>query len=280
MKPLRAALPSVLVACVLLTSSHDASAQANPYFFALPDIGFRVTPVEELPVGLHFGAEVGPTGGPYRYTEFFQGMTSTEANGAWAKRDNVWGLCFNLEQCSGQRILPDLYDFSWTWESAFQVNSTAPTLVENNLNVRYADGTEHRPWAFHIWTEQKAAVLSFSSKPDRVNFHINQNGNVVIGTPFRQPVKQLEVVGDALFTQNVEVTGNVKVAGASVLTASSNPSSGPLQWGASDGAGFATAEAVCAASRLACRSGLLPSGAQLACSVPLPAGSIFFALCQ
>ena len=81
-------------------------AQASlPYLF-LPDVGFEATEVESLPIGIHFGVESGPTGGPYRSTEFFQGITSTEGGGAWAQRDNTWGICFNLDKCSGQRILP------------------------------------------------------------------------------------------------------------------------------------------------------------------------------
>ena len=280
MKLLRFLLTLLLASGVSCLFPGSGSAQQAPPLIVIPDVGFRATPAEELPTGLHFGAEAGPTGGPYRYTEFFQGVTSHDDNGLWARRDNVWGLCFNLEKCTGQRILPDLHSFSWTWESDYQPTPTTPPLVENNFNFRYADGQEHRPWALHVWTEEKLASLSFSSLPDRVNFQINQNGNVVIGPPYRQPVKQLEVVGDAFVTQDVEVGGRVTAGGAPVLTGSTHPASGQLRWGISDGAGFATAEAFCTASRLACRSAMLPGGAQFECSLRIPEGRVVFALCQ
>ena len=77
------------------------SAQTNPPYLLLPDIGFEATGAEQLPVGVHFDVESGPTGGPYRTTQFFEGIASTEGNGAWAQRNNVWGICFNLVNCSG-----------------------------------------------------------------------------------------------------------------------------------------------------------------------------------
>jgi hypothetical protein len=248
-------------------------------FVTIPDSGFTATPPGEQPSGLHFALEYGPTGGPYQPSEFFIGVGADEANGAWVQRDNVFGLCFNLSHCYG-RIIPGLYDFSWTWEAGFKPASSTSNAIENNLNVTYSDGTLHRPWAFDILTDQKAAVLNFSSTPGNVNFQINQNGNVVIGPPFRQPVNQLEVVGSALFTQNVAVSGNVTVAGLPVVTGSGSASYGPLQWGISDGVQLNSASAVCAASRLGCQGAVLPNGTQLTCAQPQPQGVIFFALCQ
>ena len=214
-------------------------------------------------------------------TEFFQGVTATDGRGALGQPDSVYGLCFNLDHCMGNRILPDVHAFAWTWEASYQPSPAVQTLIENNVGIVYADGTYHRPWAFDILTGDKKAVLNYSSTPDRVNFQINQNGNVVIGTPFRQPIYQLEVVGDALVTGGVDVSGDLRVAGARVVTTpGTGASSGPMQWGISDGAARASADAICAASQLDCRGAVLPNGAQLACSAEQPEGAVFFALCQ
>jgi len=273
----------LLTAVVLILSpgfSRDGAAQQPGNFQMLPDVGFNATAADGIPVGVHYLAAVGPTGGPYQPTEFFTGVTVTEGEGTWAIRDNVFGVCFNLYNCTNQRFLPNLYDFSWTWEAGFQSSTSQPNAVENNIAVNYADGTTHRPWTLDIFTAQKSAVLNFSSTPGNVNFQINQNGNVVIGPPFRQPVKQLEVVGDALFTQNVDVSGNLTASGLQVVTGSGSASFGPLQWGISDGAQLSSAGAICAASHLGCQGGALPNGARLNCSNSEPRGVLFFALCQ
>jgi len=247
----------------------------------MPDIGFNAAPVDTAPDGLHFAAEVGPTGGPYDTSEFFQGVVSTEALGTWAQRDSIFGLCFNQDHCTPTRLVPNRYDFAWTWEASYQPSTSSGTLIENNVGVTYADGTNHRPWAFDILTDQKAAVLNFSSTPGQVNFQINQNGNVAIGPATTQPAKQLEVIGDALFTQDVDVSGNLTVAGANVVTTpGSGASSGPLQWGISNGGALGSAAGICSASRLGCRGGVLPNGTPFACSVQQAAGTVFFALCQ
>jgi hypothetical protein len=103
---------------------------------------------------------------------------------------------------------------------------------------------------------------------------------VVIGPPFRQPIKQLEVVGDALITGGVDVSA-LRVAGARVVTTpGTGSSSGPMLWGISNGAALASANAVCAASQLGCRGAVLPNGAPVACSAAQPNGAVFFALCQ
>lgn len=255
-------------------------AQSTPPYLYLPDVGFAATKAEELPLGIHFSVESGPTGGPYRSTEFFQGITSTEGGGAWAQRDNTWGICFNLDKCSGHRILPDLYDFSYTLESSYQSHPSAPTLIEQNFNMRYADGTFHRPWAMHIWNEQKAAVLNFSSKPGEVSFQVNQNGKTVIGSPFRQPIKQLEVVGDALVTGDLEVDGALLTDGLPVLLDSESTTSGPLRWAVSNGDDLNSAIEVCAEARLECGSAMLPRGQILECSASIAQGVVFFALCR
>jgi hypothetical protein len=260
--------------------SRDGAAQQAGNFQMLPDVGFATTAADGIPVGIHYLASVGPTGGPYQPTEFFTGVSATEGEGTWAIRDNVFGVCFNLVNCSSQRFLPNLYDFSWTWEAGFKPSTSTPNTVENNIAVNYVDGTTHRPWTLDILTDQKAAVLNFSSTPNNVTFQINQNGNVVIGPPFRQPVKQLEVVGQALFTQSVDVLGNLTVTGLPVVTGSGNASFGPLQWGISDGTQVNSAGAICGQSRLGCQGGVLPNGTRLTCSNTEPRGVIFFALCQ
>jgi len=264
----------------LLGTTSVASAQTNPPFAYLPDVGFRATPAESLPVGVHYDVEAGPTGGPYRTTQFFEGVISSEGSGAWSQRDNAWAICFNLVNCSGQRILTDMYDFSYVLESAYQAGPTWPTLIEENFNVRYADGTVHRPWAMHIRTEDKSAVLNFSSEPGKISFQVNQNGNTVIGNPFRQPREQLEVVGDALITGDLEVQGGLEVDGSPVMTVSSSPSSGPLRWGVSVVGGVGSAGEVCEQAGMGCGSALLPSGQLLACSARFSPGVVFFALCR
>jgi len=282
MAHLRSFVPSnavLLIALVLATArSGTAQQSSNGDFTLMPDSGFAPTPLDEQPIGLHFGAYVGPTGD--QETEFFQGVNSTDARGSWGQPDSVYGLCFNLDHCTGTKILPDVHAFQWTWEASYQPSSSSQTLIENNVDISYPDGTWHRPWAFDVLTGNKAAVLNFSSTPGRVNFQINQNGNVVIGPPFRQPIKQLEVVGDALITGGVDVSA-LRVAGASVVTTpGTGSSSGPMLWGISNGAALASANAVCAASRLGCRGAVLPNGAQVACSAAQPTGTVFFALCQ
>jgi hypothetical protein len=269
---------ATLALIVSLGLSRDGKAQQD--FVALTDIGFVATPSEGQPSGLHFATEEGPTGGPYQPSEFFQGVTSTEADGAIPLRDNTFGLCFNMSHCTPTRLIPNLHSFAWTWEAGYQpVGATSP-YIENNVGVTYSDGTYHRPWAFHIFTAQKEAVLSFSSKPNQVNFHINQNGNVVIGPLFQQPIHQLEVVGSELVTQNVTVSGNMTVAGQPVVTGTGSASHGPLQWGVSDGVQLNSASAICAASQLGCQGAVLPNGTNATCSQPQPEGVLFFALCR
>jgi len=275
-------IKSGLGICIFLASLGLASdVRAQQDFATIPDEGFAVAPLGPGPfTGLHFAIEDGPSGGPYQPNEFFLGVVPNEGNGTWFRRDNVFGLCFNLPGCNYPRYVPNEYDFTWDWESGFQAGATWPTLIENNVNVTYADGTTHRPWAFDINTDQKNAVLNFSSTPGNVTFQINQNGNVVIGPPFEQPQEQLEVVGSALFTQNVSVSGNVTVGGHPVVRGSASASFGPLQWGISDGVQINSASAVCAASQLSCQSAVLPNGTQLSCSQLQPQGAVFFALCQ
>lgn len=271
---------SWMLGLVSFVATWVASAQTPPSFLTLPDVGFPATGVERMPVGIHYAVESGPTGGPYRSTQFFEGVASTEGGGTWVKRDNAWGICFNLVNCSGQRILPDMYDFSYMLESDYQGDPSWPTLVEQNFNMRYADGTFHRPFAMHIRTEQKTAVLNFSSKPGQVSFQVNQNGNTVIGPPFRQPIKTLEVVGDALVTQDLEVDGELTVDGLPVLVSSDSPSSGSLRWGISDGNASDSANEVCDAARLECSGATLPNGVSISCSSSIARGVVFFALCR
>jgi hypothetical protein len=274
----RTTVLSTSVATVVAVSG--TSAQMGPSYPLLPDVGFEAPENDALPTGIHFGVESGPTGGPYRFTEFFQGVTSTEGGGAWSQRDNTWGICFNLDKCSGLRILPDLYDFSYTLESAYQASPSSATLIEQNFNMRYADGTFHRPWAMHIWTEQKSAVLNFSSTPGGVSFQVNQNGNTVIGRPFRQPIKQLEVVGDELVTGDLDVDGELRVDGYPVLVNVGSQTSGPARWAVSNGESLDSAAEVCAESRLECGSAMLPSSQILECSSSIEQGLVFFALCR
>lgn len=266
-------LSSLVVASV-------ASAQAPPPFLTMPDIGFEATDVEGMPVGIHYSVESGRTGGPYRTTQFFEGIASTEGGGRWAKRDNAWGICFNLVNCTGQRILPDMYDFSFVLESDYQGDPSWPTMIEQNFNMRYPDGTFHRPFAMHIRSEEKNAVFNFSSKPGEVSLHINQNGKTVIGNPSRQPIKQLEVEGDALVTRDLQVDGELTVDGLPVLVSSESASSGALRWGLSDGDATDSANDVCQAARLECTSAMLPRGQTIDCSQPIAAGLVFFALCR
>src|SRR4029453_1429569 len=266
----------LLIALGLATARSAAAQQSSDGAFTLmPDSGFPTSFAEEPPIGLHFGAYVGPT--VDEETEFFQGVT-THMHGT--EPTSVYGLCFNFDHCTSTKILPDFHAFSWRWEADYQPPGWQQALIENNVDIAYADGTHHRPWAFHVLTGDKQAVLNFSSAPGRVNFQINQNGNVVIGPPFRQPIKQLEVVGDALITGGVEVSA-LSVAGARVVTTPGAGSSfGPMQWGISNGAGLASANAICAASQLGCRGAVLPNGGELACSAEQPNGTVFFALCQ
>jgi hypothetical protein len=269
---------TTLTLIVLLGLSMDARAQQD--FVTITDVGFAATPPQGQASGLHFATEEGPTGGPYRPSEFFEGVNSSTADDTIPWRDNIFGLCFNLSYCAPPLLIPGLHAFSWTWEAGYQPVGSAYPYIENNVDIFYSDGTSHRPWAFIDLTGAKAAGLSFSSTPNRINFQINTNGNVVIGPPFQEPTHQLEVVGSALVTQNVDVSGNLTVTGHQVVTGSGNASYGPLQWGVSDGVQFNSASAVCAASRLGCQAAVLPNGTQLACVQPQPRGVVFFALCQ
>jgi hypothetical protein len=265
---------------VLLGLSGTASAQSSIPVYGLPNIGFQATEVESIPFGIHFAAEYGPTNGPYRETNFFEGVTSTEGGGAWAQRNNVWGICFNLYHCSGARILPDVHDFSFTLESSYQGNAASPTLIENNLNMRYADGTFHRPWLIHIRNEEKTAVLNFSSKPGETSFQVNQNGNTVIGNPFRQPVFRLEVVGNALITSDLRVDGSLTTNGLPVMVSSESANAGPMRWSISNGGDMDSPLEVCESARLECDSGLFPTGEVFSCPASVQPGVIFFALCR
>lgn len=244
------------------------------------DIVFPATEVEGLPAGIHHEADIGPGGGPYRRTRFFSGVLSTEGEGLWIERNNVWCLSYNLDHCTGVPLLPDTGAFHWTWEASYKPTESTPALIENNVDVRYGDGTWHRPWALHVDTENQRANLHFLPAPGVEKFQINQNGNVVIGTPFRQPVRQLEVVGDALFTRSVQVDGTLTVSGRRVLTESTSAAHGVLRWGISDGAGLASAHGVCKASGLACEGAVLPDGSRPECEASHAPGTVFFALCR
>jgi hypothetical protein len=142
------------------------------------------------------------------------GVSSTEGRGLWAERDNVLCLAYNRVHCGG-KLLPGEHDFNWTWEASFKQNAASPTLIENNVNVTYADGTTHRPWALYVDTQAKRAGFSFQSSSGVINFHVNPNGNVVIGPRYRQPSKQLEVVGSQLVTGTIEAQGGLAVQGLS-----------------------------------------------------------------
>jgi hypothetical protein len=272
---------TTLALLAFLGLSRDGMAQQD--YVTIPDDGFAATAPQGMPSGLHFGTEEGPTGGPYQPSEFFEGVTSSTSNDSIPRVDNVFGLCFNLSHCVpsyASFLIPGQYAFSWTWEGGFEPVGSPYPYIENNVDIFYSDGTIHRPWALIDLTGAKAAGLNFSSTPNQVNFQINTNGNVVIGPPFQAPTHQLEVVGSALVTKNIDVSGNLTVAGQQVVTGSGSASYGPLQWGISDGAQFNSASAVCAASRLGCQGAVLPNGTQLTCVQPQPLGVVFFALCQ
>ena len=248
----------------------------------LEDIVFPPTQAEARPIGLEFGAQTGPTGGPYRDTAFSIAMTATEARGAWARRDNVLKLCYNFDNCSGNPLLLDEHAFDWTWEASFKPTASAPTWIENNVNVRYVDGSYHRPWSFIITTETKRASLSFLPIPGKVKFHINSNGNVAIGTPVGTgpPARQLEVFGDARVTKHLQVDGKLTVAGLPVVTSSDAAGQGIVRWAVSDGGALSYGEAVCSESGLACDGTVLPGGDVFDCDTPLVAGTVLFALCR
>jgi hypothetical protein len=176
------------------------------------DLVFPPTPVDGISAGVYYEAETGPSGGPYAPTRFFRGAASTEGGGLWAERDNVFCLAYNRKQC-GARLLPAEHDFSWTWEASFKQNAASPTLIENNLNVAYVDGSLHRPWAFYVNTATKRANLTWASSPAITNFNINENGNVLIGPRVGQPIRQLEVNGDQLVTGRLEAWTGIVVQG-------------------------------------------------------------------
>jgi hypothetical protein len=208
-------------------------------------------------------------------------MTSTEGGGAWAARDNVLKLCYNFDNCSGNPLLLDEHAFDWTWEASFKPTASVAPWIENNVNVRYADGSYHRPWSFIVATDTKRASLSFLPFPGVVKFQIHANGHVAIGTPVGgPPARQLEVFGDARVSKQLQVDGKLTVAGLPVVTGSGSPGQGIVRWAVSDGRALSSGEAVCSESALACEGTVLPDGDVFDCDTPLVAGTLLFALCR
>jgi hypothetical protein len=279
--PRRLAAPAALEwAAALALALALAFAERAPALTFFEDIVFPATPVESRPIGIEFGVQTGPTGGPYDDTAFFFGVASTEARGMWAERDNSWGVCYNLDNCTGALILPDEHAFVWGWEASYKATPSSPTLIENNVNVRYVDGSFHRPWAFHINTDTKRASLHFLPSPGVTKFQINNNGNVVIGTPFRQPAYQLEVVGDTYVTKSLRVDGPLTVGGLRVAARGASPAQGVVRWGLADGGALSSGAGVCAASGLACGGAVLQDGSQYDCNAAFVPGTVLFALCR
>ena len=124
---------AVLLIALGLATARSATAQQSfdPGAFTLmPDSGFPPTVAEELPIGLHFGAYVGPTVDDE--TEFFQGVT-THLHGSLDQPTSVYSLCFNFDYCTATKILQDFHAFAWKWEANYQPPGSPQTLIENNL---------------------------------------------------------------------------------------------------------------------------------------------------
>jgi len=119
-------------------------------------------------------------------------------------QDHVVGICYNCaEGPSGGPQVPYEYAMRNQWEMTYAPVDGERT-VEHNWNFLSEDHPRYRPFLFYLDVDQAGgfanpwAKWTFATDRDTVAFHINQNGNVVIGGSSPQPRHTLEVRGDAL----------------------------------------------------------------------------------
>jgi hypothetical protein len=124
-------------------------------------------------------------------------------------QDHVVGICYNCaEGPSGGAQVPNEYALRAQWEMTY-APVDGERVIEHNWNF-LADGLErYRPLLFYLDVDQDGGFAepwskwTFMTDRDTVAFHINQNGNVMIGGNSPQPRHQLEVRGDAYIEGNL-----------------------------------------------------------------------------
>ena len=139
-------------------------------------------------------------------------------------QDHVVGVCYNCREgvTSGIEVL-DEYAMKAQWEMTYApVDGTR--AIEHNWNFLGPGQAAYRPYLFYMDTDRAGGYANptsswtFRTDPSKAAFHINQNGNVLIGANSPQPRYQLEVAGDA------RVNGNLLLGTCDDVTAA------PIVW--------------------------------------------------
>ena len=137
-------------------------------------------------------------------------------------QDHVVGVCYNCKEgaTAGVDVL-DEYAMKAQWEMTYApVDGTR--AIEHNWNFLAPGQTRYRPYLFYMDTDRAGgyanptASWTFLTDRSTVAFHINQNGNVMVGTSSIQPRYQLEVAGDA------RVNGNLYLGSCADVNAASS----------------------------------------------------------
>ena len=137
-------------------------------------------------------------------------------------QDHVVGVCYNCKEgaTAGVDVL-DEYAMKAQWEMTYApVDGTR--AIEHNWNFLAPGQTRYRPYLFYMDTDRAGgyanptASWTFLTDRSTVAFHINQNGNVMVGTNSIQPRYQLEVAGDA------RVNGNLYLGSCADVNAASS----------------------------------------------------------
>jgi hypothetical protein len=136
-------------------------------------------------------------------------------------KDHVVGICYNCaEGPSGGPQVTSEYAMRAQWEMSY-APVDGERVIEHNWNFLAQGQPLFRPLLFYLDVDQDGnfsepwAKWTFKTDRDTVAFHINQNGNVTIGSNSPQPKYQLEVRGDA------QIEGNLLLGSCADAIASS-----------------------------------------------------------
>ncbi|HXV76627.1 MAG TPA: hypothetical protein VD788_09940 [Candidatus Polarisedimenticolaceae bacterium] len=146
--------------------------------------------------------------------------------------DHVVGVCYNCgEGGSGGPQVTSEYALRAQWEMSY-APVDGERVVEHNWNFLALGKPLFRPLLFYLDVDQDGnfaepwAKWTFSTERGKVAFHINQNGNVVVGSDSPQPTRQLEVRGDAAVEgglvlgacDDAAAAGTLNIASCNLLT--------------------------------------------------------------
>jgi len=181
-----------------------------------------------LSIPLQRSVSIGPIANPtqdtfIRYFHTNNSFADGDLDGV-PDQDHVVGVCYNCrEGISGAVEVLDEYAVKAQWEMTY-APADGTRVVEHNWNFFGPGQPFYRPFLFYMDTDRAgsyanpSASWTYLTDPSTVAFHINQNGNVMIGANSPQPRHQLEVAGDA------RVNGNLLLGACTDVTAA------PIVW--------------------------------------------------